>query len=76
MCHLNYCLNPLTMRNTRHQIGPCSECEKTGSKSNYSSRYSFGNYQIIPKLPTGGEASHLHRWLTLLTLPKVPHWCF
>ncbi|GFS68420.1 uncharacterized protein LOC103524116 [Trichonephila clavipes] len=31
--------------------------------SNCSSRYSFGNYQY--PLPTGGVASHLHRWLTL-----------
>ncbi|GFV80170.1 uncharacterized protein LOC103524116 [Trichonephila clavipes] len=34
----------------------------------------FGNYQY--PLPTGGVASHLHRWLTLGLCPMRWHWCF
>ncbi|GFX43381.1 uncharacterized protein TNCV_4874011 [Trichonephila clavipes] len=37
-------------------------------------RFSFGNYQY--PLPTGGVASHLHRWLTLGLCPRCWHWCF
>ncbi|GFT77974.1 RNase H domain-containing protein [Trichonephila clavipes] len=34
----------------------------------------FGNYQY--PLPTGGVASHLHRWLTLGLCPRRWHWFF